>query len=134
VPYATVATWQAENATRGEVAVMLWNLLGVVTYGSPHANTPEILSPANGTVISTLPRTTTVTWAPVPNATSYRVQVFRYDEPSSRLVDPVVDETVCGTSFSFDYDSPGRAACLVYAFMPIGPSSFAHLLIIEYTQ
>ena len=112
---------------------MLWNLLGVTTYGSPVANTPKILSPPDGTVVSTLPRTTTVTWAPLANATGYSVWIFRWDQ-STGLYRGVSSEEVSGTSYTFTFDSPGKAMFRVYALMPIGPNSLASWITIEYTQ
>ncbi len=132
---STAASWQAENATRGDVAVMLWNLLGAITYGSPVTNVPEILSPADGTVISTLPRTTTVTWAPFANATGYSVWIFRWDESTGTYIGGRSAE-VSDTSYTFTLDGPGKAMVRVCALTPIGPTELARSswIVIEYTQ
>lgn len=126
------ATWQTQNATRGEVALMLWNLLGVCTYGSPWSNTPKILTPADGTMISALPRTTTVTWTAVPNAKSYWVVVIGRNS-SGGTGNFVLTEEVFGTSYTFDFDRAGEADILVSALMALGPS-VANGVRVEYTQ
>ncbi len=84
-------------------------------------------------MISTLPRTTTVTWTAVPNAKSYWVVVLGRNS-SGGTGNFVLTEEVFGTSYTFDFDRAGEADIRVSALMPLGPSSVANGVRVEYTQ
>ncbi|MCL4554138.1 MAG: S-layer homology domain-containing protein, partial [Actinobacteria bacterium] len=79
--------WDAwKNATRGEVAQILWRLRQKIDAVSPTTTVPAstttttlglrppvLLSPADGTVFDHYPRTTTLKWQGVPAAVEYLV-------------------------------------------------------------
>jgi hypothetical protein len=66
IAVAATATAQA-NATATATAVI-----------AAPPQTPTQLSPANGSVFNNFPRTTTLQWSAVPNATSYTVEIDCY--------------------------------------------------------
>ena len=74
-------------------------------------NTPTQLTPPEGSVFGTFPRTTTLEWATVTDAVSYRVQV-QYCEQLDCSGTPVtwIDTTVGEPTFTFDFvgEQPGR--------------------------
>jgi hypothetical protein len=86
-----------------------------VTYEGGAASTPlavpGLLTPAEGQVFpERVPRTTTLTWAAVPGATSYRVEVcYGQLGPDPQWSAPAIS-TVTGTSYTFDFVGcqPGR--------------------------
>lgn len=69
--------------------------------------TPTLVSPADGAVFDHYPRTTTITWDPVPYADSYYVEVQAY---SNNIWFTCRSYTVTETSYTFDFVGmqPGR--------------------------
>ncbi|PWI12963.1 hypothetical protein DI272_01530 [Streptomyces sp. Act143] len=60
---------------------------------------PMQLSPADGTVFDTYPRTTTLTWQPVSGASRYTVEVEFYDTDWR----PWIRDETANTSYQFDF-------------------------------
>jgi LysM repeat protein len=72
---------------------------------------PVQLSPADGSVFSVFPRTTTLTWATVPGAATYNVETEYYDPgPCACWVTWITQSGITQTSFTFDFvgAQPGR--------------------------
>jgi hypothetical protein len=72
----------------------------------PTLATPVLLTPKDGSLFGHYPRTTVLTWQPVPGATKYRVEREFYG--GVWVAYPVVE--VASTSFTFDFvgAQPGR--------------------------
>jgi hypothetical protein len=88
---------------------------GVAAFnGCPALTAPTPLSPADGSVFSIFPRTTTLTWSAVAGATSYVVEIEFCQPPDistcPSTASPYTPVPVTGTSHTFDFvgAQPGR--------------------------
>jgi hypothetical protein len=78
------------------------------------AAAPTPLSPADGSVFSIFPRTTTLTWSAVAGATSYVLEIEFCQPPDISTCpstgSPYTPVTLTGTSYTFDFvgAQPGR--------------------------
>lgn len=82
----------------------------------PTPSAPELLSPADGAVLTNFPRDATVRWQPVPTASEYRVEVECIFCARQRVVDTRTSDT--SESFTFTGDNEGRWR--VTAILPDG--------------
>jgi hypothetical protein len=70
---------------------------------------PEPLSPSDGSEFNQFPRKTTLTWAPVTGAVSYKLEV-EYQSPDGQWLAAVPVKMVKETEYQFDFlgAQPGR--------------------------
>jgi hypothetical protein len=126
-------TWGADNTGRWHITALngdrssepsVWRTFA---FHTPPSDAPVQVSPANGAVFSNYPRTTTLKWQAVPGAASYRVEV-QCDVCGTTPWVNVVDKTIVGTSFTFDFGGAQSGRWRVTAIYPNGaagtPSGF----------
>lgn len=85
---------------------------------------PVLVSPANGTVFTSLPRTTTLTWQPVTWAVaiSLRIECLGCTTPGEWTLFQSVFLRETATSFTFDWPGPFRGRWVVSGFPEAPPA------------
>jgi hypothetical protein len=105
VPVTCTIGLRDEDWGNGFLFKMSYALIG---YTSDELATPILISPADQQQFSNHPRTTTLTWHPVPHATEYKV-VLAWQDVASKVWYSY-QRIMSGTSWTFEFvgDVPGR--------------------------
>ena len=120
----------------GDFKERRWRVTPVAANGTPGASSvwwgfrfdnrppPVLVSPADGTVFPTLPRTTTVTWQPVEWAVALnvRIECFGCTTPGEWTLFQSVPMRETVTSYTFDFPGPFRGRWRVSGFPPGPPA------------
>jgi hypothetical protein len=93
---------------------------------------PKLLTPIPGQVFSNFPRTTTLTWEPVPGATSYQVEV-QCDTCGSTPWVTWITATTAQTTYTFNWVGAQSGRWRITANLPSGPGEASELREFRYT-
>lgn len=131
-PVSFTFTW----SRAGDFKDKRWRVTAVAANGTPgtpsawsgfrfdNRPSPVLVSPANGTVFTTLPRTTTLTWQPVTWAVaiSLTIECFGCSTPDQWTVFQSVLMRETATSYTFDWPGAFRGRWHVSGFPPAPPA------------